>query len=269
MPAESKPCSPTRRKLSNTGSCYTKFELIEIAKKHGIDVDNASSRQDLITKIKTYLSDDQTTWNTPLASKAFRPQRPLSWNNNQYEWLTNYDIEGVMQQYVEKYTSFKFLGVHPIDFLHHYPNTNKCIGKTLCEFDIKSDLIIEGKDMFGLVLNHDKHNQPGSHWVALFACINPKKVNYGIFHLDSAGNPPHSEIKMFMKRICKQMNQPQKKFRSYTNIKQYQFKNTECGMYTLIFLDLCIRGKHSIRKIYNELLPSDEVANRKRKEFFS
>ena len=49
-----------------------------------------------------------------------------------------------------------------------------CMEK-LCEFSLK-DTMQNNKTKIGIIFNLDKHNKPGSHWVAMF--INTKKEKY-------------------------------------------------------------------------------------------
>jgi hypothetical protein len=62
--------------------------------------------------------DDETCWLDALdvsdrlhhKKSFFAPNQPSTWKQNSTEWLTNFDILHVMQQYEEKDDTFVFLG---------------------------------------------------------------------------------------------------------------------------------------------------------------
>jgi len=77
---------------------------------------------------------------------------------------------------------------------------------------------------FGLIVNFDKHNNVGSHWVAIFVPRGKPFMEY----FDSFGRrPTYSTIKSFLK---------QRKFYIYNNIKLQSVLNTTCGQYCLFYL---------------------------------
>jgi hypothetical protein len=162
---------------------------------------------------------------------SFRPMKPIEWYDDRKTWLNTYDILFVMKQYEKLYKHFKFIGVFPIDFAEK-DESNYCIGDDLCNFNINS-LIDQKKKIFGFIINLDKHNEPGSHWVSLFCNLNPKKENYGIYYYDSVANTTPKEISDFMNLVKSQVNN--KNFEVKNNKIQKQFANSECGTYSIIF----------------------------------
>lgn len=177
---------------------------------------------------------------------AFRPLKPQQWYKNRRTWLNTYDILYVLQQYEELHKDFAFLGVHPIDFQSRF-DSGRCVGDDLCSFHIK-DLLQKKKKRFGMVLNLDRHNQPGSHWVAVYGSLTPSKPNFGIYYYDSVSNPPSTEVLAFMQQVRSQVREHfpgsvANKFEAKYNTVQKQFKNTECGMFSIVFLTQCLKGK--------------------------
>lgn len=180
-----------------------------------------------------------------IKNKRYLTLKPKTWENNPTEWLSNLDIDRVMKQYEIAYKKFKYLGCFPIDFMEKYTNTNQCI-TNMCHFDItKSD-----KLEFGMILNLDKHNQPGSHWVAIYINKNTNDSKYGCFYYDSGGTLPSDRVMNFFKLIKNQLNND-KNFNGFYNKTQHQYKNTECGMYAMCFLILCLENK---KKTFDEIL---------------
>jgi hypothetical protein len=195
-------------------------------------------------------------------SNAYRPVKPREWYKNPRTWLNTFDILDVMKQYEKKHKNFLFLGVYPIDFQSTYSN-GQCIGDfklanqrhDLCNFHIKN-LIINKKSQFAMVLNLDDHTQSGSHWVSVYCSLKQKDKNFGIYYYDSVAYPPGKEVKKFMTQIKNQVDElfPQNKLRQDEavskqggkrlaptfeikhNTTRRQYKNTECGVFSMVFL---------------------------------
>ena len=47
----------------------------------------------------------------------FSPEKPKSWNKDPNTWLTNFDIENVLNQYEESHKNFDFIGPSFIDLI--------------------------------------------------------------------------------------------------------------------------------------------------------
>lgn len=257
-------CSPSRKHIYlKTGSCLKKDELEMIAKSYNkinkdepIALNRLKNKESLLHELQTKmhnvcLDNKEYCWvnilsnsklNT-IAKTSLRPSKPLEWYLNDHEWLSNYDILDVMKQYEIRYKQFKFLGVFPRDF-ESLTAYGKCVA--MCSFSVK-DFLLQGFKEFGIVFNMDTHTQPGSHWVALYANFNPKKKKFGIAYYDSAGKKPPSEIWSFICKIKGQVLQhfdPStcKLFKTKYNPLQHQFKNTECGMFSMFFIIHCLEN---------------------------
>ena len=194
--------------------------------------------------------------------KNFKPKKPESWKRNKREWLNTYDILYVMKQYAEAHTHFEFLGVFPVDF-QAKTGGDQCIVQSMCNFTVKG-LLDSGKTAFGIVWNLDKHNQPGSHWVACYASLDPKDSKFGICYFDSVGKEPPQEIFNFMKNIkdqCKLIfKEKMSKFVTKFNCTQKQFKNTECGVFSMVFIKFCLENQHkSFRQVKRMIGRDDEI----------
>jgi hypothetical protein len=259
-------CSPKNHKFSKTGTCYSKQELEVIARKYneaasakGFQPIQLSTQKKVLhkriaEKLEPICSYREDCWATQefmdhdtrrTLQEAFRPYKPVEWYSNKREWLSNFDILYVMNQYEHKYPNFEFLGVYPIDFAEYYPRSNICIGgNDMCNFDVRK-LASKGKTRFAMVLNLDTHDMSGSHWVAIYADINPRSKNYGIFYYDSVANSVGHRTKKFMKQMVEQVKRyyPRRKreFKDHYNRIQKQFKNTECGMFSMVFLTQCLK----------------------------
>lgn len=185
-----------------------------------------------------------------LKNKELRPEKPIEWNKDPHEWLSNFDIENVMNQY-QNNKSFKyvFLGVFPIDFAVKN-SSNKCMYSDFCNIDIKKYINYK-KKFIGLITNLDKHNQSGSHWTSIFIVIDPKLKSYGAYYYDSTAKNIPSYILDFLNNIKSQLLSiyPNIPFNFYYNKKQHQKSNTECGVFSITFqirwLNLLKKNKDS------------------------
>ena len=177
-------------------------------------------------------------------SDVFAPDQPREWKTNPHEWLSNFDLIKVLDQYEDAYTpkthperAFKYIGPTPIDFdtrvrSHHEDRGDVCVWEELCTFEL-ARYQKQGYRKLGIVFNLDKHDQNGSHWVSLFVDLEHRFV----FYFDSVGNPAPAEIRTLMERIVRQSRQFGRAYRVYENAPmQHQFGDTECGMYSLYFI---------------------------------
>ena len=80
-----------------------------------------------------------------------------------------------MEQYVETYLNFLYLGPSPIDFDTIKDGT--CVWPTLCNLSIENEMK-RGINKIGIVLNLDKSSGGGSHWVAIFIDLKRKFIFY-------------------------------------------------------------------------------------------
>ena len=192
-----------------------------------------------------------------------RPKAPQSWMVNPTEWLSSIDIENVEKEYMKLFKKYKFLGCIPIDF-DLKSKSGKCLVNFLCSLKIK-DLISQGFYQYGVVFNTDKHDGPGQHWFALYCDIRPE-LEYGrVTYFDSYANKPESEIKVLMSRWKTEvdsLNLFKKPLELSRNTTKHQFKDSECGMYSLYFHHCCL-----LEIPMDERIP-DEVMNKFRQLLF-
>jgi hypothetical protein len=183
-----------------------------------------------------------------IAKQDLKPEKPESWYRNPRTWLSNWDIQNVMSQYsATKAYLYQFLGVFPIDFAM-ISQSGTCMYSTLCTINIQK-YIKNGKSFIGFITNLDRHDQSGSHWTSTFLVIDPKLSTYGAYYYDSTGNPVPNYLFPFIKNVKEQCDKlfPEKEFRIIQNKKQHQRKNTECGIFSMLFQIRWI-NKHIVKK---------------------
>lgn len=174
---------------------------------------------------------------------AFRPSMPISWKQNHTEWLSTTDIQKVMQQYEHAHKDFYFVGAVPLDFAspHDDGQIGKCVVQELCKVRVER-WWKRGIRKIGIVYNLDAHDEPGSHWVASYIDMDDCKVYY----YDSFGISPPYEINKFLNNVSVQLERMQNKpCQVQTNHYRHQFKNTECGVYSMYFISTMLEGERS------------------------
>ena len=260
-------CAPNVSDDSFT--CFTYEQLKSIANKFNQTSDEKikiSRKKDVLWKNiyekMKYKCNDELCWaNNKKMVERFRPKRPVEWHSNPREWLSNFDIHKVMVQYEIKYKTFKFLGVFPDDYDHKI-FMNTCVAEELCKLDV-AELLKGNKYQLGMVFNTDPHYLGGSHWVAIYANINKSSDKYGFYYYDSnAQKPSKYIIKLFnqMKSQLKRIKTKEAKtFKISINNSKHQFKNTECGMFSMNFLIKMLKGKNTFKMICNSETSDEEV----------
>lgn len=153
--------------------------------------------------------------------ERFAPKGPY----NNTTWLSNDNIDGVLELYTRKFPDFYHVPYQMADFEKY--------GGELASVDFPA--ISQTHKSLGCVLNTDHHGGPGQHWVAIFVDFQNGTFEYW----DSAGDPPFPEIHDFMIRQVDQLNNGGKRRHQSVIVCRdiaHQKKNTECGVYSLYYI---------------------------------
>ena len=129
-----------------------------------------------------------------------------------------------------------------------------CVVDAMCALDVRA--LAKRYSQLGVVFNLDRHDQAGSHWVAVYAGLRPSVPNYGIYYFDSVGYAPPPEITRFLNKVVRRMDD--ERFRSVINTERKQYKNTECGMFSINFLVQCLR-RRCFREIVRDRVSDDQM----------
>jgi len=250
-------CAPSNKSKDHT--CYSKDQLIKMAsslnQKKNAGISLKKSKNALWESIrKTLFPVCTTEWcwlehvdsDKKMKEETFRPAMPVEWVKNKYEWLSTTDIQEVMIQYEKEYTNFRFFGPVPVDC----PKDIYC---ELTDLDIKG-LKSKKVDYIGVVFNLDRHDQSGSHWVALYINI-PKSL---ITYYDSTSSEPPEDIKYFINMVGIKLNQLNGNHVYEYNKKRHQYGGSECGMYSMNFLIESLKGK-TLKDIESKAITDREV----------
>lgn len=216
--------------------------------------------------VKKKLTSQEKT----MLKNSFRPLMPKEWDKNPKMWLNTLNIDNVMKQYQKKYKDFRYLGATPIDF--DLQVEDKCVVSDLCSLDIETMYKQEKCKRIGIVFNTDGHKGSGKHWFSMYVDLCGKNMEQQpkIYYYDSA------ETKRIPKEIYRLIQTIQEQFKKMYSGKKtidivyndriHQKKNTECGIYSIHFLDHMVRNKSFFEYIHSD--PSDEEMNRMRKKYF-
>lgn len=255
-------CSPmVQGKTVFQTTCFTKDVLMKIKRAYNASHPHqkivSNSPKTIFKELQQRLSHctKEDCWLKVLSKKEtqflknhlFAPKQPSKWAKNPNEWLSNFDILNVLQQYEQKYPHFVFIGPTTIDFDTTLPEyNNHCVEQKLCDFHV-SHYVKKNVNKIGVIFNLDKHDEKGSHWVSLFIDLQHKII----FFFDSAGNKTPKEINHFVEKIKKQGMEMKKplNFTFYENYPTtHQESNTECGMYSLFFIITMLTGNTQYHK---------------------
>jgi len=267
-------CSPKEKNKINSFSCYTNDSLYKLRdqwnKRHSNKLIKTNDPKEIHSMLSSYLNNvckTESCWLKQYKDfgkvggdiiDSFAPVSPNEWKNNPNEWLSSVDIDKVMNQYKKAYKCFEFIGPSPIDF-DTKTSHGECVWNELCNFSLANQ-IKNGKNKIGIIFNTDPHNKSGSHWISLFINIKRKKI----FFFDSVGTSPSKEIIKLVKRIIEQGNQlnPKINFKfENSDGVEHQYKNTECGIYSLFFIIHMLQDKTSENFYKNHIIKDDQIQN--------
>ncbi len=271
-------CSPNKNSKKYT--CYTKEDLIHLIKAYNknrkkeylIKYKNKNKQklaQELHKRLKTDC-DKEWYWleqnfvpasHSRRLKKNFKPEMPEEWDKNPFEWLSTSDIQDVMEQYEKKYPEFLFMGPVSVDC----PVEIRC---SLSDLTVLS-MIKRKKTKLGIIYNLDKHNEPGSHWVAVYFDI--KKCQ--IIYYDSVGIPPPKLIVSFLNELKKdcenyynvKRNQ-KRKVDIFVNETRCQYGSSECGVFSMNFIISMLQNKN-IEELNPDIM-NDAQMNELRKKYY-
>lgn len=157
----------------------------------------------------------------------YKPKGPA----NSTEWLSNVDIDSVLEQMQKKYSDkkFKHIKYQMIDF-----------AKTRSEL-ATMDWPTEYKNgyrTFGTVVNTDYSTGSGIHWFAIFGSFEDNEQEFTVEYFNSSGELPMDEINIWMYRVknewASEFNKPIRRVIATRIVNQLD--GFSCGMYSLFYI---------------------------------
>lgn len=235
---------------------FSKKDIIIIIssfnKQYGTNIKtNNQTKPQLLRQLKNHLSCRLDSCILKRSKKINDVLKPLGPGSDQ--WLSNFDITSVMQEYEKLYDNFLFMGAVPIDFQE--------IDTTFSNFNLKQ--FMKTKDIMGVIFNTDPSYKSGQHWIALVMNI-PKQT---ICFFDSAGTGPPQQVKTFINKLIEQGKRNKIQFNVFINKKQHQKGDTACGIYSIHFIVKQLHG-YSCQQINNSVI-RDKDMKKNLKVYFS
>ena len=272
-------CSPMvkNKKVVQT-SCMTSEVLLKIRDEYNKDhADKIIAAKPVMIwhELRMKLdSQDERKWvneiddvqlRSQIKKQLFAPEHPPDWFENKNEWLSNFDINMVMEQYEMENKDFKYLGTTPIDYDYILDKTeNTCVENNLCKFNLKK-LLGQGKRRVAAVFNLDRHDQSGSHWVSLFIDVNKKIIMF----FDSASSSVPKQISKFITNVKQQGLKENIRFESISNKKIHQSGGTECGVYSIHFIIEMLKQPDKAMQVFLHEKISDNEVEKYRSVYFN
>lgn len=264
-------CSPSI-KLKNKKYCYNKPSLIVIINSwnalnnnNKIDFNNTDTtailmkklnikfQQLLHKKVDTYWAwidiiklqaTKQSNYKIidnlkKIENMTLRPSQPIDWVKNPQEWLSNFDIQKVLNQYQEiSALKYKFLGVFSIDFgLKNKSDNKTCLFSKHCNINIASILASKKVSYIGFITNLSRSSEPGTHWTSSFFVLDPSLPSYGGYYYDSTARKIPQDLQPVFIDIKNQAEKLflKKPFPVYVNNNRHQHGNNACGLFSIAF----------------------------------
>lgn len=282
-------CAPSKK--YNEGSCFTLENLQFIAeqinskyfknnykskynKSKYIYIKTNNNKRGLLKDLIEFFKDkyscnDQLCWlktpfmqsygNSEILENTFRPKGPAIGN----DWLSNFDINKSMKQYEKKYNDFKFFQAAPDDFadLQYLKFNNYHNGINNYE-ELWDKLKRQNKTRIGTIFNTDDSSGGGQHWNALYFNLNDGEINF----FDSVGTRPSKNVRKFIQILQNYFKSKNINSKYSYNTIQHQFKNSECGVYSMNFIIRRLNGE-SFKDITTNIIKDDRMNLCRRKYF--
>jgi hypothetical protein len=183
--------------------------------------------------------------------------------------LSNFDIDAVLTEWKKKFPKFHPCSFSMIDFEQK--------GDELSTVNI-ADLLAEGAETFGVVINTDTYQGTGKHWMALFIDLRDISTisndgnsgnsggNISIEFFNSTGDKEgriargekFPQIKAWIEKMAAQVRAagltPRRQLVLYT----HQKLQTECGVYSLYYIWNRLNGT-TPAEISNNRIPDEDM----------
>lgn len=257
-------CSPAKAKAlrSKSKTCFSYQSLAKIARRFNAanpsqKITISNNRDELWAAIKRRIPEchNERCWinakwipyrvQTELVEE-FKPPIPKGKN----AWLNTDDIDHVIDRYERIFPAFRYIGTYPIDFTDVAPEVLNNLKRWLRSSKIKS---------IGLILNLDEHDEPGSHWVAVFM----DKTRRSFEYFDSFGQSAPEEVNDLFEDVEYYSD---KRWKFLENGIVHQLRNSECGVYAIHFIVKRLSGS-SFHSVVSDIIRDDEM-NAERQTYF-
>jgi hypothetical protein len=172
--------------------------------------------------------------------------KPFGPKNN--KWFDNMNIDEVLNQWMVVFKGFYNYQFHMINFAE--------LNKPLHTIT-PSSLEKRGFNCCGCVINTDRYNRGGEHWMALFADFRDRE-NATVEFFNSSGNSPQTEIAHWIVKTATDLNTFCEKVTKIYNKIRHQKSDTECGPYSVYYIYKRLKGI-SAQTLMEKRIPDEKV----------
>lgn len=159
----------------------------------------------------------------------FKPEGP----STEFAWLSNTNIDGVLDQLQEKFPGFVHIPYQMRDF--------EKVGSELATIDLAKEFK-NGAKSFGVVLNTDYSSGNGIHWYCIFGEKRNGKII--IEYFNSSGQSPLAETQAWLQKtkhyLHEQLGIPVEV--KYSTGIEFQRDKHSCGVFCLMYIWLRLEG---------------------------
>jgi len=201
-----------------------------------------------------------------ILKEYFKPSGPAF----STEWLSNYNIDDVLDQVEKKYKGFYHVYFQMRDFEKKKLSSGEkqnpeAVKYSLGDIDF-SEKINEGVRTFGCVLNTDYSSGNGEHWFCLFGDF--RKEPYQLEYFNSSGDAPLDEVQVWLDRTKHQIEKKlNKKVKLIICRTQHQRDTHSCGPYSLFYIINRLKGIPA--EVFNANIGGDKRMIEWRTELFN
>lgn len=249
MKTDKEYCSLGRQKYFHY-TCYDETILDDLLKKNNRNPKDFSDIKEKHKELQKIFNECEyeycmTKDNPTLHNKYFKP---IGQQKNT-DWLSNIDIDDVLDGYRFIFFDYVLLDTIPVDYLTKYK-----------DFDTNK--------RYSIVINQSLSTETGSHWVCIFIDFPNQSIEY----FDSVGEDPMRKytgnFKKNMKFIQDFLNKMSKEYKLKIKInkQQHQYGNNDCGVYCLWYITERLKGK-SLEEL-SKTKVKDKEMNKYREIFF-
>lgn len=191
---------------------------------------------------------------------------------NEPEWLSNYDLDKILQQYVTmmSQTNTKF---YPYRFNMSDMAKNPLSGECELLTNPPHKINEKNKDIvyFGAIINTSKLGQRGQHWVCIFVDISGEtectiEFFNSFAHQYDEINKVIAELCIGMSNYLRSIDDNKRDCKIIMNCKiNHQKTNYQCGGYCLYYIYQRLMGNSY--QMFNEVVPDAVITNFKERIF--
>ena len=256
-------CSPkvAIKKLSKfVGVSGSDKQIIEaVKKKTGCETESCIYKK---KEVQDFLTDDQVK---NILKEYFKPSGPAFTT----DWLSNYNIDDVLNQFEKKYKSFYHVYFQMRDFEKNKLTPSEKRNPERLKYSLGdidfAKKIKEGYKTFGCVLNTDWSSGNGEHWFCVFGDF--RKSPYQLEYFNSSGEAPLDEVQVWLDRTKHQLEKNTgKKVNLIICRTQHQYDSHSCGPYSLFYIVNRLKGVPA--EVFNKDIGGDKKMKQWRRLLF-